>query len=755
MSNRLLQFSAITVVVVVWAALHWIFGDVFIFHDSWNHNFPQVYEVAKNSTCGQLGYWLSSDTGTPTVIYAISFSLTQVFRIMLTNWWACSHPAPIDAMFHYKVVIFVVQLGFSLGMYVLGRTLFRNWLSALYLMTAALFAGATLDSLHSDEVGIIMFWMPWCAAALAMALRHVDNFRGPLFTNIAALFFCVQLLDMYPHVPALAAVYAAAIYVALWPPHAAHAFVRLIPRLWPTLVVLAITAVGLYAIHRQIFDFQPQHSRTEITVRPSQFGATGFLQPSAFFGSLFPLTFTAAFDDLAWRYASRGFIYRLDILLLYLGTLPTCFALSLFARRGFARPAFGWLLFSILIVLTALQPTGFYFAIFHLPFFNLFRSYLHFYDYAVIGFLIVSAYGFDRIIAASISERVGILRTTLVLVGGLVVIGIVAFILFVPWHMQYGPGFWAYVPAILSDLAIILAALGVLYVGTQITVPTRRLAAAALAGVVITQAFYFVSIYRMLGEPSQTTFARNKMDQPLLTPLDASAWKEPSHILRAACEKTTGCNLAQRPATSLKTDTSGSFFRDLQSPVLRKALPDNVKSALAGVTHPILWATGSLTAVPSLDALDQQMAQYRGDPGAILTRTTFVVGPGQNKEDMGSAPPRIDFSDMRTAPNRISFRYRASAPGYANLSLTSSSGWSASVAGAPVPIIHSYYNFLTVALPAGNGEVDLQYRDPLAVYFFNSRTVLAFLGLLGLALVAWQALRDGNSSLPRMPGPGR
>jgi len=192
MNNRWLEPLAVTLIVVMWAVLHWTFRDVFIFHDSWNHNFPQVYEVTKNSACGQLAYWLSSDTGTPTVIYGISFSLTQMFRIALMNWWACTHPAPFDAMLYYKVQIFVIYLGFALGMYVLGRSLFRHWVTALYLMTATLFAGACLESLHADEIAIMMFWVPWCTAALAVALRHLDDYRGALYANLAALFFCMN-----------------------------------------------------------------------------------------------------------------------------------------------------------------------------------------------------------------------------------------------------------------------------------------------------------------------------------------------------------------------------------------------------------------------------------------------------------------------------------------------------------------------------------------------------------------------------------
>jgi hypothetical protein len=226
-------------------------------------------------------------------------------------------------MLIYKAQIFVIYLGFALGMFVLGRVIFRHWLSALYLMAATLFAGACIDSLHSDEVAIIVFWVPWTGAALAMAHRHHASRRGPTYVNLAALFSCLQLADMYPHIPSLALIYALVIYIALAGTGALRAILAQWPRLWPAVLVVMLTAGALYALHGQIFDYQPQHSRTQITVEPSQFGQTGFMQPSAFFGSLFPLSFTAAFEEIASGYGWRGFNFRLDVLIAGLPTAGT------------------------------------------------------------------------------------------------------------------------------------------------------------------------------------------------------------------------------------------------------------------------------------------------------------------------------------------------------------------------------------------------------------------------------------------------
>jgi len=112
----------------------------------------------------------------------------------------------------------------------------------------------------------------------------------------------------------------------------------------------------------------------------------------------------------------------------------------------------------------------------------------------------------------------------------------------------------------------------------------------------------------------------------------------------------------------------------------------------------------------------------------------------RGKPELGwpSSPPQISFSDMRVSPNRISFRYSASADGFVNLSLTASSGWSATVAGATTAIIREFYNYVTVKVPVGQGEVVLSYWDGLDAYLFRSRTTLALLGLVGTGFFAWR-----------------
>ena len=456
--------------ILIWLCIQYLYFDTFIFHDTWNHNFPHTYEVAKTSSCMQFAYWLFTDTGTPTIIYGISFSLTQVFKAILIHIWSCMHPTPYVAMLTYKAIVIISYLLFSAGMYVLGKILFRHWLTPLYLLTASLFAGVCLQGQHSDEVIYIIFWVPWCAAALTLALKKLRARQAPyssvIYLNIATLFFCLSLMDMYPQIPTLAAIYAITIYTLLYGNGLKFITIfNTLPRLWLAALLIILTIAGLYCIHQQIFLFQPQHSRTAIAVTANQIGQTAFTQPSAIFGWLFPLSFTAGFDEIASRYVWKGFIYRLDLLLIYMGTIPLFISISLLFSNENRRAVLGWLLFTLLLAATSMQSTGLYLTIFHLPFFNLFRSYIHFWDYVFFSFLVLSAYGFEKIIRCTLEERVMILKKTFVASFGIYVLGLAALALFIMQATGHGPGLRSYLLEIVLDTTIIIGSLVAISLG--------------------------------------------------------------------------------------------------------------------------------------------------------------------------------------------------------------------------------------------------------------------------------------------------
>jgi hypothetical protein len=545
-------------------------------------------------------------------------------------------------------------------------------------------------------------------------------------------------MDMYPHIPTLAVIYAATIYALLYGSTLNFiTILKTLPRIWLAALPILLAIAGLYCIEKQIFLFQPQHSRTAITVTANQIGQTAFTQPSALFGWLFPLSFAAGFEEIASRYIWKGFIYRLDLLLIYMGTIPLFLSLSLLFSNENRRAAFGWLLFTLVLAATSMQSTGLYLTIIHLPFFNIFRSYIHFWDYVFFSFLVLSAYGFESIIRCALEERTIILKKTFAASFAIYILGLTSLALFILQATGHGPGLRSYLWEITLDIIIIICSLVSISLGVNKRVSSIMLGSLLIVFLIITQTIYLTHMYLIFGETSEKTFARYQTNKELLTPISANSWATADDFKRIECEKASGCNLSQRPATSLKNNTDGSFFRDLNNPVLRKAIPDNMKSALTGITKPILWATSSISIIPSHDALDSILAKSFLSPQDTLSLTTYVVSPGIAEQLNESNLYKINanFSDIKISPNNISFSYNSNIDGYANLSLTANDGWKATINGFESTIIRSFYNYVTFKIPQGHGQVILEYSNNLDKYFFWSRYLLALLGILSIIYI--------------------
>ena len=391
-----------------------------------------------------------------------------------------------------------------------------------------------------------------------MADRYAGEASAVNYVNLATVFFCLELLDQSPHLAAFAATIAFFIYAAI-------RFDRLVVllkhwrRYWPAVLIILVTAGCLYVIQSQIYDYQPSQ-RAAIDVHPSQFGQTGFIQPTAFFGSLFPLTFTAAFEEIASGYGWRAFIYRLDVPILYLGTLPLILAISLVAKGGLRGPPLGWLIFSAMLVLVSMQTSHLYFALFHLPFFYLFRDYFHYYVFAVVGVLVVSGYGFDRLMTATPDVRIQALRTTLIMSGMLFIGGAAALVAVARYGHGDGPGLLSYLRPIAEDGVIVIGAFLVLIAPAVRPKFGVRHALFLIAIMMVTQSIHAIGIYRLLGESISSIFQRYQMDTTMLTRYSVEDWNEPSRIRRVLCPTNAACFLAQRDGVSLKQDLDGTFF---------------------------------------------------------------------------------------------------------------------------------------------------------------------------------------------------
>jgi hypothetical protein len=737
-NSWVLAIASFLVILIIWSLLHWHFRETVIFHDNWIHNYPIVYALARSSGCGQLAYWLMSpDTGAPSANYSISVSLTQPFRALLINVFACTRPGPFKALLLYKAHVYFLYVGLAVGMFVLGRTLLRHWVSAVYLGAATLFAGLCLDTAHSDQVAIIIFWVPWFVCACVLADQNAGQRVGSLYLNLAALFFCVALLDQYPHFAVLAGATAGMFY-ATFRLDRLRLMVTQWRQLWPAMVLFTLTTMQLFIISSKIGNYVPS-LRAALTVDPSQFGETGFVQPSALFGVFFPLTFTTAFEKIGSGFGplgSRNFIFHLDILIFYFGTIPLFLIVSWFSGVSQRYLKCGWAGFTAILFLVSLQQSRLYYLLFHLPFFDLFRSYFLFIAYVIFGLLVMSAYGFDQLVIQEPGQRFDRLRLTLrfglyAIITSAVVFGIVI------WWSGLGTGIFAYVWPMAGDILMIGAAIALFWWWRAYPGFHTGHGLVVFVALIVTQSLYAAAIYQTLGITAHTAFESYKLDSKLLTPYSPQDFAQPSNLRRGDCPTFGSCYLALRDVASLRQDLDGTFLRHRLNPVFQKDLSPAAKAALTGVTQPFFWASTSLQPVPSIVALNDAL---NGDSAKLvqrLSRMTYLIGFQAGIETQTPKPAQVSLTNLQRGVDHISFQYRSEGPAIINVGITYDPHWTGRVNGRPVTLMSGDYGILSLWVTSGSGTIELRYRDLASRLFFWSRYLLTGLAVIAALSIAW------------------
>jgi hypothetical protein len=743
--------------VTLWSVLHLAYAKVLILHDSWSHIFPFVYNVTKQAACGSLPNWLGMvDNGSPHIIYVISFSLVQIVRVPLLYLMSCTHPDLGVAMYLYKAQIYLTYLIFALSTYVLGRVLFTLRITATYLLGATLFAGLCLDSAHSNQVVSILFWVPWMLIAAVQYHRNAQHLEATRYLNAFILFFCLQILDQYPHFIVLAAGVAGGLYVYLEPGAPRLLLGRRLLRLWPGLLVVLVAAGQLLVVKFAIADYAPS-LRSDLIVDPRSFGETGFVQPTALIGTFFPLAFMSGFETLTDAMgrllgtmlgrptAARLFIFRLDSLVFFVGMIPACLALIFAMQPGSNKLRTGWAAFTVILLLVSLQQSKLYLLLFHVPFFNVFRSYFLYIVFVAFAVLVMSAYGLDALLGATPEQRRAMFRrgaAVLLALTGLCAIGIGVLI-----------GFSANPAALLRRLALPLVADIILIVVALVTVrffcnarDVNRAAIGLLAALALFQSIHVVVSYTLLGTGADAALANAGLEAAdrvaVSTPV-ADASGNP----RKLCTRFAQCYLSQRHTVSLNTDLQGTFLRHRDEPVFQPGLARPVAEALAGLTHPAYWF--SLTVV-GYDSKAQLVASLNGAAatlGESLANATNVKSIDLDRLGIaGSASlanARIDRIEQR--PDAIRIAYRTDQPAYLNAAINFDHHWRASVNGQAVATVPANFGSTALRVPAGSGVVELTYRNHASDYFFWSRYGLMLLSLVAVALLIRRAVNPSSS----------
>jgi hypothetical protein len=738
-------------VVAAWLLLHARFYDVFLVHDSWIHIFPIVFSVSRDMDCSGLPHWLSMvDTGAPHVVYTISSSLTHLLRLPVLYAMGCAALDVPAATYLYKAQIYASYLGFGLGMYVLGRALYERRESAVYLLAATLFTGLCLDSAHSDQVVSMLFWVPWVAASLVLFWRHRHKPSGAAFLNAAVLFASAELLDQYPHFIVLALFTAALIMLLLWPMEVLTGIGRNWRRLWPSLIVLAIVAFQLIVVKNGIVDYRPS-LRSELVVDPSKFGETGFAQPTAFLGSLLPLSMLAAHDTLAAGLApliargsqagATGFMYRFDVLFFHVGVVPLLLFFAFLAGAMERRVKIGWCAFGLLLFLYALQQSKLYFLLHHLPFFDVFRSYGLYLAYAVFAFLVMSGLGLDALLRSDMSHRADTIARSIrwVQASG------IAVLLGFAWLVTRAPGKLALLYEIkwylLIDVALLVLTPLAFSQLCRKRVGNRAMMIAIVAALVVSQSIYATGVYRILGVPYDKLQAQFGLEGNDRIPLAHAVATDPAQFMRKECVRYTQCYLSLRPSASLRTDLEGSFLRSRRSVLYQEQVSKSVILALLGISHPVFWPSQELRYFDSPQILAATLNGYGDAIGEHLRAVTYA--PKDSSLAQIAAPPREAAPLLRTlqrGQDWYRIDYQSSTDFYLNMSITYDPGWSVYVNNARIRVERAYFDGMAVRLPAGSQVVELRYEPTSSRVFFFSRCLLLLAAVFSLLLV-WRWVR--------------
>jgi hypothetical protein len=748
-------FGLMAGVLALWLIVHGAYWGRLIYHDAWLYNFPKFFGIAKAMACSGMPDWLARmDSGTPVSAYTTSDSITNPLRLALLFVMSCLKPGVTGAVYFHKAHILILYLCLAAGMYAMGRVLYRRPLSAVYLFAATLFAGLCMEAMHSDQAIMILFWLPWIVISVVLFHRDPAGARAPLYLNATVLFTALQALDQTPHFTAFAAGLALVLYAAL-EPRALLAGVRLHwRRLWPAAIVALLTAADLYFLLGEITRQVPS-LRATLSVDPGAIADSGFVQPTALIGAFLPLGFIVPFDQLefglrSWLQAAgvaggSRFVFRADVAMFYAGIIPIVLTAVFLLRSASWRLRAGWGGFALLCLIAPMRDSGIYRLLFHIPFFDIFRSYLLLLLFGIFALLVMSGYGMDALLTAGAAERRRLAAYALLLTAAFAADAAAA----LAWLLAL-PDSYATLPHALALDALILT-IGLSAVAWAVfrSADIERGMAIAVVALALSQAIYQAETYRVLGTPLAEVVASFGLDRADRAPLAAAEARDPNGLTRKLCTRFAECYLSTRDTASLSRDLEGTFLRSRDEAVFQPGLARPVVEALSAIGHPIFWT--SRRAEPYADAAELT-ARLNANAARIGSYLGEVVNVrAGDLERLGRSPGEGEgaaLSDLSRGLDRLRLSYTSAAPFYLDAAIAYDPHWRASLGGQPAALVRGNFGGLALAVPAGSGVIELSYVNRASELFFATRIAM---GLAGLALVLWLAW-DALLAPRRRPG---
>jgi len=751
-----LRRGVVIIVLIAWLAVHLLFWNTFIYHDTWKHLFPFLVDVSRNMACEGTPHWLGTvDSGTPHIVSTISSSTTQIVRWPLLFLMSCADLSLEGALHIYRAGILVTYLLFALGMYVLGTLLFASRWSAVFVFCITLFSGFFLQTMHSDQATNLIFYYPWIVAALVLFYRHLNSPVAAVYLNLAALFVGLQALDQAPHVLAVSVFLGLALHIWTAPREFWSAVVSHWKWCWPALLIAGLAGYQLYLVQLHIYDYLPAF-RADIVVHPSNFGETGLLQPSAFIGVLLPASFGQQFAYLADASGQMltalgfpgqtGFIFVLDVLLFSIGALPFFLIVFFFCQPGYRRARVYLGFFIAVLVLVCLQQTRVYYLTFELPFFDVFRAYLLLFVVAVFPAFLAAGYGMDALTVlprAYLAPSLHRMRRTLILFYGL---GFLAVGVWVLGSDYKGPGgLTMLVAALVIDIVCIAFAVGAIWwivahwFSSQRAKHLLLIGTATALGCLATFGSY--TIYGISKDQAVAAFTLEDRDMREL-PIHIAA--NPNAVARQLCDNFEECYLSRRPSVSLNLDLDGTFLRSRGEAVFQEGLSIEAVKVLSAVTHPIFWVSEEVLPYADGQTVVSTMNLNSHRISDFLREQTFVPTAQVELVDEGKLSGSSFLTFVQREQDVFRVHYSSDSEFYLNAAISYDAGWQARVGEEYLPVVRGNFGGLLTRVPAGDGMVVFEYRNMQSTHFFVSRFVMSLVGAAGMLFIFLQGLQVGG-----------
>ncbi|MEW6055573.1 MAG: hypothetical protein AB1540_03090 [Bdellovibrionota bacterium] len=729
--------------------------------------------------------WLGGvDSGSPTLLYVMSMSLLSFFRLPAINVMSCFDLSAAQAVVVQKIQLLFSYLGFAFGMYVLGRILLQRHLAAIFLFIATLFAGFAMSSVITDQSISDVFYLPWAAACGALFHRNRHSPRGLLYLSGTILCLCIEAQDQHPHNPVAVGLFGGILYLGLFPDTFKVVFrKRNLPFVLPMFFILAIAAVQLGIAKTTIDEYVPalrMHGQLKITASDLGSGETNFMHPSALVGSFFPMGFFAGFDlfgDALRDFLRHDFylrntgmwLYKLDEPPFVFGWIVFVFAMIFAFRPGMKRARIFWCGFTALFFLASLKISGFYFFMFHLPFFDLFRTYSMFIVFAVFGFLVMGGYGADAYLTMTPEQRSKAIKRTLKLALALTGVAAVFLLLLFPIIFSKSKLIaslkpWELGLAFIVDAIVIVAGVKLFLKGAKSGGALEKNLMALMAVLVASQSVYLVNFYG-LGTTPEALFERYNLKAQDLTPLSGRLASDPSLVRRVICGTFGQCYISRRDTMSR---FEGTFLRHKEEPLYRSFPKDwfgwgvegtpykNVLSeaafeAITSISHPIFWLSREIATYEDKEELTFRLNQSGKNVSSYLGEVTHVKKGDEPRLTLGSgdADPMThpkqtgSLTRLERGADWMRLNYQASGPLYLNASVNFDPGWKAKVNGKQTQVYEGNFHGLLVPLPPGDGVVELNYLSWKSEFFFYSR-YLFLIAAIVMMIAVCKSIRRGK-----------